>query len=83
MVIYDFSEPSQLPLTKLGRFEDWESVVGWENNDTFVFECDYQIRKSDGAKYNTLSEEEQIELDRDNALSTYVREQIRWSRLKA
>lgn len=65
LVFYDFSQPDCLPLPELRRFEGLERVIGWENANTFAFTCGYEIRKADGAKYNSLPAEEQDELDAD------------------
>lgn len=80
LVFYDFSQPDCLPLPELRRFEGLERVIGWENANTFAFTCGYEIRKADGAKYNSLPAEEQDELDADPNLRADIEEQLRWTK---
>jgi hypothetical protein len=66
IVLFDFSDPTQLPLPEIERIDGiTDPVIGWVDNDTFAFTVSYDIRKLDGARYNSLSAEEQDALDKD------------------
>jgi hypothetical protein len=80
LVLYDFSDPSTLPLPEFKRFEGIENVIGWEDNIAIIFECHYDTRASDGVKYSDLSPEEQHELDAGLTPWGSRRERIRWVR---
>ena len=68
IVFYDFSDPSRLPLPELDRCEGvTDPVIGWADNDTFLFTVNYDVRKSDGKKYVELSDAEKDSLDEDTS----------------
>lgn len=64
IVFVDFRNPEQLPLPELARCGDVIDCEGWLDNDTFAFTREFEARKSDGAPYNSLTEEEQDVLDK-------------------
>jgi len=83
IVFFDFSNPSVLPLPEIERCDGvTDPVIGWIDNDTFAFTVSYDVRKSDGAKYQDLSEEEQDVLDKDLSQLGEVTERFEWKRSK-
>jgi hypothetical protein len=78
--VYDFADPAVLPFPELARFDGLENVIGWESDETIAFEIGYDIRKSDGAKYNDLTDQEQSELDHNAPLWAEVKEVKRRTR---
>ncbi len=81
IVFFDFSNPSVLPLPEIERCEGvTDPVIGWTDNDTFAFTVSYGVRKSDGVKYQNLSEEEQDVLDKDLSQLGNVTERFEWKR---
>lgn len=80
LVIFDFQNPETMPYPELARFEELDKCDGWIDNDTFVFKHDRAIRKSDGATYESLSEQEQEILDNDSTLMGYRSETVRFQR---
>jgi hypothetical protein len=78
--LYDFTDPMVLPFPELARFEGLERVIGWESDRTVAFEIAYSARKSDGARYMDLTDEEQLELDRNPTQWLEVKEEMRWTR---
>lgn len=71
LVFYDFRTPDELPLKELDRTGDLLNSEGWLDNETFVMVKEVEIRKSDGALYDDLSEEEQQILDEKEDLMDY------------
>ena len=69
VVVYDFSNPTLLPLPELERFEV-DGYAKLEGN-TLTIEQELEYRLSDGAFYNDLSEEEQKILDANHKLRSY------------
>ncbi len=83
IVFYDFSDPSRLPLAEIERYENvTDPVIGWKDNETFIFTTAYDIRKSDGQKYSDLSDEEQDLLDNEPSQIEELTEKFEWKRLK-
>lgn len=81
---YDFTNPTVLPLPDLGGISDFfEEALGWETNDTFAARIEYDIRKSDGARYADLSWDEMMELDRNPDVMQTISEVVRWQRPSA
>lgn len=81
IVFFDFSNPVILPLPEIERCDGvTDPVIGWVDNDTFVFSVYYDIRKSDGARYDDLSEEEQNALDADSSQMGGSTERFEWKR---
>jgi hypothetical protein len=80
IAFFDFRHPDQLPLTELARTDNGcvDACQGWIDNETFVFTCEIEIRKSDGARYDSLSPREQERLDNDSSLVDYRIEEIRY-----
>lgn len=62
IVFYDFSKPDKLPYRELKRVGPLETPHGWDN-EVFRLDVEVEIRKSDGAPYDELSEQEQDDLD--------------------
>lgn len=84
IVFFDFSDPTQLPLPELDRWENiTDPVIGWTDNQTFVFSVDQIVRKSDGLSYQELSDDEQVILDNNPTLRDEVTKQIEWKRSKS
>jgi hypothetical protein len=83
IVFYDFSNPKNLPLPEIDRCESvTDPVIGWIDNETFVFTVSYDARKSDGRKYTELSDEEQELLDEDPSQIDEVTEKFEWKRFE-
>ncbi len=83
VVFFDFSDPTKLPLLEVDRCQDvTDPVIGWVDNDKFAFTISYAIRKSDGAKYKDLSEEEQALLDKIPSQLGEVAERFEWKRIE-
>jgi hypothetical protein len=80
VVFYDFRHPEQLPLPELARVGSLEACQGWIDNETFVLTHEVEIRKSDGARYDSLSLEEQSFLDNDYSLVDYRKEEVHYKR---
>ncbi len=81
VVFFDFSNPAVLPLPEIERCNGvTDPVIGWVDNDTFAFSVYYDIRKSDGARYDDLSEEEQNALDADPSQMGDATERFEWKR---
>jgi hypothetical protein len=80
LVVYDFREPENMPYPELARFEPLDGCDGWIDNDTFVLRREISIRKSDGAEYESLSEQEQEILDNDSTLMDYRIETVQFKR---
>ena len=55
-------------------------MIGWADNDTFLFTVNYDVRKSDGKKYVELSDAEKDSLDEDTSQIGEVTKQIEWKR---
>jgi len=81
VVFYDFSEPLNLPLTEIGRINEIGKVIGWESEDVFAVEHEFTIRKSDGRRFESLSESEQEEYFKNESAFSYQTEILRWNRL--
>jgi len=65
LVIFDFSDPDQLPYPEIARFPaPWE-WKGWIDNESFEYMSAVDVRKSDGTPYDALPQAEQETLDRD------------------
>lgn len=80
LVVYDFREPENMPYPELVRFEALDGCDGWIDNDTFVLRREISIRKSDGAEYESLSEQEQEILDNDSTLMDYRIDAVQFKR---
>ena len=76
LVFYDFRTPEDLPFIELNRIDGLSDAKGWKDNDTFILTREIQVRRSDGAPYDSLSEEEQDRLDSDDTLTEYKTEQM-------
>lgn len=80
VVFFDFRNPEQLPLPEINRIDSLDDCEGWLDNDTFVLTREIDIRKSDGAPYNSLPAEEQDVLDQDSSLLDCRIEKETWKR---
>jgi hypothetical protein len=81
VVFFDFSDPENLPLPEIDRCGGiTDPVIGWMDNDKFVFTVAYEIRKSDGKKYKELSDEEQDLVVEDTSQLEDVTERCEWKR---
>jgi hypothetical protein len=80
LVLFDFRNPAILPYPELARFEALDGFDGWKDNDTVVLIREVPIRKSDGATYESLSEQEQEVLDNDETLMDYRIETVSFQR---
>ncbi|MCA8914572.1 MAG: hypothetical protein KDB90_04100 [Planctomycetes bacterium] len=76
LVFYDFREPDSLPYRELKRVEDSMEVKGWADNDTFVMTQEFEVRKADGVRYDTLDRAEQERLNTDSSLVDYIYPEI-------
>jgi hypothetical protein len=81
---YDFSSPDEAPLKELGKSQEWGdvTVVGWEDNNTFVFSTDRWRRLSDNKSVTELSMDEIHQLDDEPDLypSDTFEEIVKWHR---
>jgi hypothetical protein len=83
IVFFDFSDPANLPLPEIDRCEDiTDPVIGWIDNETFVFTVCYEVRKADGIKYSDLSDQEQDVVDQDRSQLEEVTIEFKWKRSK-
>jgi hypothetical protein len=74
LVVYDFSNPTSLPLPELARDpESLDTIKGWQDDITVVYFSEVLFRASDGALYQQLSETEQDKLS--GSQLAYVREE--------
>lgn len=80
VVFYDFRSPDDLPLAELDRIGSLDSCEGWSDNDTFVLTRDVEFRLSDGAPYESLTDEEQEPLDDDSSLVGTRLERVEFAR---
>jgi hypothetical protein len=71
LVFYDFQTPDALPYQEIGRCDNITECEGWKDNETFALKREIEVRASDGKEYNSLSEDEQAELDADSSLASY------------
>jgi hypothetical protein len=62
IVFYDFQQPDKLPYKEIERVDvnNLKDCEGWLDNETFVFNRQFKVRKSDGVSYEQLSKEEQV-----------------------
>lgn len=58
LIIYDFSDPMNLPYKELS-IQDAPDNFDWVDNETAKIEHEVEIRKSDGKRLSELTEEEQ------------------------
>ena len=80
LVLFDFRNPEQPPYPELARFENLDGCEGWIDNETFVLKHEVGYRKSDGALYDSLSDEEQEVLIKDDTLIEYRCETVHFKR---
>jgi hypothetical protein len=80
VVFVDFSNPTVLPYQEIGRISAGEKVIGWDDNDTFSVSCQIMFRKSDHKKWSELSDEEQLELLKNESLVEYESKTLLWKR---
>ena len=71
LVMFDFRNPDELPYKEMTRISNIDKCEGWTDNYTFVLKQEIEFRKSDGALYDELSEEDQDVLDKDLSLLGY------------
>ena len=76
IVLYDFSDPDSLPYKELYRTDNPHEVDGWSENGIFTFSREIEVRKADGEPYDSLSDEEQEEIDDGKVKSEVVKEKI-------
>ena len=80
LLFVDFSQPENLPLPVLQRFDGLGKTQGWETPDIFAFTQEFTVRRADGVKYDDLTLAEQDELDSHPALMAEIEEPVRWTR---
>jgi len=80
LVFYDFHEPENLPYRELLRIEGLDGCEGWIDNEIFALKREIRMRKSDGALYDLLTDEEQEILANDESLVEYRYELIHCKR---
>jgi hypothetical protein len=81
IVFYDFRHPECLPLRELARIENIVDVCeGWVDNETFVLKREIEVRTSDGAPCDSLSEEELSALESDPPSVAYRTETLHFKR---
>ncbi len=64
LVLYDFSNPMNLPYTELDRWPVWE-VDGFQPDGSFVWQYDVEVRTSDGKRIDEMTEEEEDAFEAD------------------
>jgi hypothetical protein len=71
IVFYDFQQPDKLPYKEIERVDInyLKDCEGWIDNETFVFNRQFKVRKSDGLPYEQLSKEEQVFWHANNYLT--------------
>jgi len=80
LVFYDFREPEKLPYKEMARYGIIDDSSGWLDNETFILKKEIALRKSDGALYESLSDEEMEILDKDQSLVEYRYETTQFKR---
>jgi len=80
LVFYDFRTPDVLPFPELSRVDSLDDSAGWKDNNIFVLTREIEIRKSDGASYDSLPEQEQELLEKDDLLVDYRIERLEVNR---
>jgi hypothetical protein len=80
LVFYDFREPDILPFPEMQRFDNLSDSNGWLDNETFELKKEIALRKSDGALYEALSDEEMEILDKDQSLVEFRYETVQFKR---
>ena len=71
LVFYDFRQPDAPPFSELERVDDIAEAIGWTDENTFEFQRELEVRRSDGVPYDELTTEEQEILDNDSTLTDY------------
>jgi hypothetical protein len=80
-VFFDFSNPASLPLPEIERYRDgYGPVIGWVDNETFIFTRPYEVRESDGTRYMDLSEDERALIDKDYSQLEEDTQKYVWTR---
>lgn len=75
LLFLDFREPDSLPYNELMRVEDTLEAKGWKDNDTFSYLLEHEVRKSDGARCDSLDDKEWERLAADSSLTDFVTEE--------
>lgn len=77
LVFYDFRSPDLLPL---GEVHTWNEGLldceGWQDSSTFLVGREAQVRKRDGALYDSLPDDERDRLDREKDSTEWIRERV-------
>ncbi|WP_444996725.1 hypothetical protein [Aliikangiella sp. IMCC44359] len=77
IVLFDFTNPDKLPYKEFHRSKGILEVEGWSPNNKFVFSREIEVRSSDGIPYDSLSEEEQNQIDDGKVESKEIIQQIK------
>jgi hypothetical protein len=75
-VFFNFREPDGLPYAEIARIEDLATSEGWLDDKTFALSREVTRRRSDGADYESLSVDEQKDLDANDSLIEYREERL-------
>ncbi|MBL8092416.1 MAG: hypothetical protein JNJ43_18935, partial [Anaerolineales bacterium] len=70
----------KLPYKEMARYGIIDDSSGWLDNETFILKKEIALRKSDGALYESLSDEEMEILDKDQSLVEYRYETTQFKR---
>lgn len=73
LVLYDFSNPMQLPYRELGRWPV-EDVSGFLEDGSFAWSFTVEIRTSDGKRTDRMTEDEQDAFEADDDYDTLLGE---------
>ena len=80
IVFFDFTDPEDLPYRELLRVGDTMSCESWLDDGSFKLSREIQVRKTDSMPYEDLSDAEQDELDDNEDLGEYVKQEVTISR---
>jgi hypothetical protein len=79
LVVFDFTNPDELPYREIARFPDPWEWKEWLDNHTFEYISNVDVRKSDGVPFDDLPEEEKAPLEDDWSLLETRKEIRRFS----
>lgn len=65
LVVFDFSNPDQLPYPEIARLPALWEWKGWIDSESFEYISAFDARKADGTPYDAPSQAEQEMLDHD------------------
>lgn len=78
IVLFDFTDPDLLPYREIGRYSEmFYDFKGWKDDDTLLLTRDVDYRKSDGKKFDELTEEEWKDVTDDDIVEEIFEVSVR------